>query len=31
MPSLKHDVNFMCEHCGTPNEFELKGLANFFG
>ena len=31
MPSLKRDVAFACEHCGHSNEFELKGLANFFG
>jgi hypothetical protein len=31
MPSLKHDVKYTCTNCGTVNEFELKGLANFFG
>jgi|AntAceMinimDraft_1070359.scaffolds.fasta_scaffold00125_40 hypothetical protein len=31
MPSLKHDVKYTCSNCGTVNEFELKGLANFFG
>jgi len=31
MPALKHDVKYTCESCGTVNEFEIKGLANFFG
>jgi hypothetical protein len=31
MPSLKYDVKYTCENCGTVNEFELRGLANFFG
>lgn len=31
MPTLKHTVKYKCEHCGADNEFELRGLANFFG
>ena len=30
MPALKHTAAFDCKHCGTHNELELKGLADFF-
>ena len=30
MPALKHDVEFMCQHCTEKNELQLKGLSDFF-
>ena len=30
MPGLKHDVEYDCEECGTKNEVQLTGLADFF-
>lgn len=31
MPSAKVAVSFDCSKCGTHNEFDVKGIANFFG
>lgn len=30
MPALKHNAEFMCQHCTEKNELELKGLSDFF-
>ena len=30
MPSLRHKVEFECEHCKHQNDLELKGLSDFF-
>lgn len=31
MPSASIGVNFKCVSCGAQNEFDVKGVANFFG
>ena len=31
MPSAKVAVSFDCSKCATHNEFDVKGIANFFG
>ena len=30
MPALKHNAEFLCQHCTEKNELELKGLSDFF-
>lgn len=30
MPSVKHDVSFICKNCETENEITLEGLNSFF-
>jgi len=31
IPSASIDVSFKCTSCGADNQFDVKGLANFFG
>lgn len=31
MPKLKHRVKWKCVGCGCDDEYELEGMANFFG
>jgi hypothetical protein len=31
MPKLKHTIKWQCESCGTEDQLELEGMANFFG
>lgn len=31
IPSASIDVSFTCTSCGTENQFDVKGLGNFFG
>ena len=30
MPSLKHDIAFVCEKCDHENSPTLEGIQNFF-
>lgn len=30
MPSLKYDLNFVCQSCGAINEREIRGIQSFF-
>lgn len=30
IPQLKTNIEFKCEHCGTENNQEISGIANFF-
>jgi len=30
MPSVKYESSFVCQSCGTNNEFEVRGMHNFF-
>lgn len=30
MPAVKYESSFVCQGCGTNNEFEVRGMHNFF-